>query len=46
MKFDIEKWNDDADCGSFLYRNAMIDDLLNNYHLKGKTVEEITQIFH
>ena len=46
MKFDIEKWNDESDRGYYYNRNAMLDDLMNNYHLKGKTVDEITAMFH
>lgn len=45
MKFNIEKWNDESDRGHFLNRNAMLDDLINNYHLKGKTVDQITHLF-
>ena len=45
MKFDIKKWNDESDRGYFHYRNAMLDDLLENYHLKGKTIKELQSIF-
>jgi hypothetical protein len=45
MKFNIHKWNDESDRIFYNNRNAMLDDLLNNYHLKGKSVEEITALF-
>jgi hypothetical protein len=46
MKFDVQKWNDESDRGYYNNRNAMLNDLMNNYHLKGKSVEEITNLFH
>ena len=46
MKFDVENWNNETDRGFYNYRHAMLDDLFDNYELKGKTVEEITEIFH
>ncbi len=45
-KFDVKKWNDESDRGFFQNRNAMLDDLMTNYHLKGKTIKQITKLFH
>jgi len=45
MKFDSVNWNDESDRGEYHYRNAMLDDLIENYHLKGKTIDEITELF-
>lgn len=45
MKFDVEKWNDESDRGYYNNRNAMLNDLMNNYQLKGKTVDELTELF-
>jgi hypothetical protein len=45
MKFDSKKWNDFEDNNTFEYRNAMLNDLLNNYHLKGRNINEMGKIF-
>lgn len=43
-KFDVKKWNDESDRGEFHYRNEMLDDLMKNYHLKGKSIQEIKDL--
>lgn len=44
-KFNKERWNSEEDRGYYEYRNQMLGDLLNNYKLKGKTVEELNELF-
>jgi hypothetical protein len=45
IKFDPKKWNDFEDNNTFEYRNAMLNDLLKNYHLKGRNINEMEEIF-
>ena len=45
MKFDAKKWNDTEDNLTFEYRDAMLNDLLENYHLKGRNIDEMEKIF-
>ena len=45
MKFDVIKWNDFEDNATFEYRDAMLNDLLENYYLKGRSINEIEKIF-
>ena len=42
-KFNKEKW-EEGDGINYTYRNAMIDDLLKNYHLKNLSYDELVQI--
>lgn len=44
-KFDVKKWNDESDRDFFKNRNAMLEDLLDNYVLKGKSIKELEKIF-
>jgi hypothetical protein len=45
MKFDVNKWNDFEDNSTFEYRDAMLNDLLKNYHLKGRNISDMEKIF-
>ncbi len=45
IKFDVNKWNDESDRGIYNYRNAMLDDLMENHRLKGKTIGELEKLF-
>lgn len=45
MKFNREKWNSSEDFITFENRDAMLNDLLENYALKGKNREELKKIF-
>jgi hypothetical protein len=45
MKFDVKKWNDFEDNATFEYRDAMLNDLLKNYHLEGRNINEMEKIF-
>lgn len=45
IKFDVEKWND-IECNiTYENRDAMLNDLLKNYHLKGRNINEMEKIF-
>jgi hypothetical protein len=44
-KFNKEKWNSEEDRDYFEYRSLMLEDLLKNQKLKGKTVEELKKLF-
>jgi hypothetical protein len=44
-KFNKERWNSEEDRGYFEYRSQMLEDLLKNQKLKGKTVEELKKLF-
>jgi hypothetical protein len=43
-KFNREKWSEVADLMSFPNRNCMVDDLVHNYNLKGKTLNKIIHL--
>src|SRR5438045_2341099 len=43
-KFNRTKWAEVADLMSFPNRNCMVDDLVLNYHLKGKPINEIINL--
>lgn len=45
MKFNREEWNSSEDFITFENRDAMLNDLLENYSLKGKNREELEKIF-
>lgn len=45
MKYDVSKWNDESDRGSYEYRNAMLDDLLENHNPKGMNIQELEELF-
>lgn len=45
QKFDSENWND-GDGLSFSYRANMLDDLLQNYKLKGLKYQEVIHLLH
>lgn len=45
MKYDVSKWNDESDRGSYHYRNAMLDDLLENHNPKGMNIRELEELF-
>ena len=42
QKFDKTKWQEVGDLMTFPNRNAMVDDVAQNYNLKGKTLNDIT----
>ncbi|RVU02386.1 hypothetical protein EOD41_00140 [Mucilaginibacter limnophilus] len=42
LKFDKAKWNSRSDM-EYPYRDAMLDDLLKQHHLKGLTYKELTK---
>ena len=44
QKFDKVKWAEVADLMTFPNRKLMIDDLANNFKLKGKKYEEIVDL--
>ena len=44
QKFDRLKWAEVADLMTFPNRKVMIDDLVKNYHLKGKTLNQIEEL--
>ena len=44
QKFDKVKWAEEADLMTFPNRKFMINDLIKNYHLKGKTYNEIIEL--
>lgn len=44
QKFDKARWLEVGDLMTFPNRNNMIDDLVNNYNLKGKTFKEVTDL--
>jgi hypothetical protein len=44
QKFDKEKWAEVAELMTFPNRKYMIDDLVQNYQLKGKTYHEIVEL--
>jgi hypothetical protein len=44
QKFDKTKWAEVADLKTFPNRKYMIDDLVNNYQLKGKKYSEIVKL--
>ena len=44
QKFDKTKWAEVADLMTFPNRKNMIDDLVQNYQLKGKTYQELTEL--
>ena len=43
-KFDKRKWAEVADLMTFPNRKYMIDDLVKNYHLKGKTYHQLVEL--
>ena len=45
MKYDVNKWNDFEDSVTFEYRDAMLKDLLENYHIKGRNINDMEKIF-
>lgn len=45
MKYDVNKWNENEENITFENRNAMLNDLLQNYHLKGRNINEMETIF-
>lgn len=42
-KFDKAQWQD-GDIEQYPYRDAMLNDLLTHYHLKGMTYKQLTQL--
>lgn len=44
QKFDKTKWAEVADLMTFPNRKYMIDDLVKNYHLKGKKYSQIVEL--
>ena len=44
QKFDKVKWAEVGDLMTFPNRKLMIDDLTNNFELKGKRLKEITDL--
>ena len=44
QKFDKTKWAEVADLMTFPNRKYMIDDLVQNYQLKGKTYHELVEL--
>ena len=42
QKFDKTKWQEVGDLMTFPNRNAMVDDVVQNHNLKGKTLNDIT----
>ncbi|MEO8109863.1 MAG: hypothetical protein ABI594_07530 [Ginsengibacter sp.] len=44
QNFDKTKWQEVGDLMTFPNRNAMVEDLLKNYDLKGKTFNDITNL--
>jgi hypothetical protein len=45
IKFDSSKWNDKDDLGLYLYRKNMIDDIIENDLVKGKSFAELEKMF-
>jgi len=45
MKYDVSKWNDESDRATYEYRNAMLDDLLENHNPKGMNIRELEELF-
>ncbi len=45
IKFNVNKWNDIEDNLTYKNRDAMLNDLLKNYHLKGRNINEMEKIF-
>jgi len=43
IKFNRTQW-DDGDIETYPYRDAMLNDLLANYHLKGITYHQLTKL--
>ena len=46
QEFDKAKWAEVADLMTFPHRKYMIDDLINNYELKGKKYHEIIELLN
>ncbi|WP_143014102.1 hypothetical protein [Mucilaginibacter pineti] len=44
-KFDRDKW-DEGDGLTFAYRPSMVDDLLQNYKLKGLKYQQVIHLLH
>lgn len=44
QKFEKTKWAEVADLMTFPHRKYMIDDLVQNYQLKGKTYHELVEL--
>jgi hypothetical protein len=44
-KFDRDNWND-GDGLTFAYRNKMVEDLLQNYKLKGLRYQQVIHLLH
>ncbi len=45
MKFDSSKWNEKNDIGCYIYRKNMIDDIIENDLVKGKSIAELEKMF-
>lgn len=45
MKFDASKWNVKDDLGLYLYRKNMINDIVENDLVKGKSIAELEKMF-
>ncbi len=44
-KFNKKRWNSIEDRSFYEYRNQMLEDLLKNHKLKGKTIDELNELF-
>jgi hypothetical protein len=44
-KFDKNKWNQKNDLGYYDYRESMLEDVVKNYQLKGKSIQQLRNMF-
>lgn len=44
-KFEKNKWNQKNDLGYYDYRESMLDDVVKNYQLKGKSIQQLRSMF-
>jgi hypothetical protein len=44
-KFEKNKWNQKNDLGYYDYRESMLEDVVKNYQLKGKSIQQLRNMF-